>query len=113
MPAFAGRRLLATLVLSLVASAAHAQNPRNETPAKFTPATATFDYVRREVMIPMRDGVKLHTVILVPKNARHAPMLLTRTPYDANATTTYAQSSHANTSLNRRQAKPGRRRRSA
>jgi len=41
MPAFAGRRLLATLVLSLVASAAHAQNPRNETPAKFTPATAT------------------------------------------------------------------------
>jgi predicted acyl esterase len=35
-------------------------------------------------MIPMRDGVKLHTVILVPKGAHGAPILLTRTPYDAN-----------------------------
>ena len=32
----------------------------------------------------MRDGVKLHTVILVPKGAKHAPILLTRTPYNAN-----------------------------
>ena len=39
----------------------------NETPVHFQPATATFDYARRDVMIPMRDGVKLHTVILVPK----------------------------------------------
>jgi uncharacterized protein len=31
----------------------------------------------------MRDGVKLHTVILVPKGAKGAPILLTRTPYDA------------------------------
>ena len=35
-------------------------------------------------MIPMRDGVKLHTVILVPKGAKHAPILLTRTPYNAD-----------------------------
>ena len=35
-------------------------------------------------MIPMRDGVKLHTVILVPKGAKGAPILLTRTPYDAD-----------------------------
>jgi len=48
----------------------------------------------------MRDGVKLHTVILVPKGARRAPILLTRTPYDANATTTYAQSSHLAPALN-------------
>ena len=34
-------------------------------------------------MIPMRDGVKLRTVILIPKGAQHAPMLLTRTPYGA------------------------------
>ena len=39
----------------------------SEIPAKFTPTNDGFDYVRREVMIPMRDGVKLHTVILVPK----------------------------------------------
>ena len=42
-----------------------------------------FDYVERDVMIPMRDGVKLHTVIIVPKGAMRAPMLLTRTPYGA------------------------------
>ena len=35
-------------------------------------------------MIPMRDGVKLHTVIVVPKGARNAPILLTRTPYNAS-----------------------------
>src|SRR2546423_8750434 len=45
-------------------------------------------------MIPMRDGVKLHTVILVPKGARRAPILLTRTPYDATALTSHAPSAH-------------------
>jgi uncharacterized protein len=66
----------------------------SETPAKFTPATATFDYIRRDVMIPMRDGVKLHTVILIPKGAKDAPILLTRTPYDATALTSHEESSH-------------------
>src|SRR6202040_3810804 len=42
-----------------------------------------FDYVKREVMIPMRDGVKLNTVIVIPQGAKGAPMILTRTPYDA------------------------------
>src|SRR5690348_14035078 len=45
-----------------------------------------FDYVKKEVMIPMRDGVKLHTVIIIPKNAHDAPMLLERTPYNALST---------------------------
>ena len=45
-------------------------------------------------MIPMRDGVKLHTVILVPKGAKNAPILLTRTPYNATALTSHADSSH-------------------
>jgi uncharacterized protein len=66
----------------------------SETPAKFQAVTDSFDYARREVMIPMRDGIKLHTVILVPKGAAHAPILLTRTPYDANRLTSHAQSSH-------------------
>lgn len=52
-------------------------------PAKFTPPTEAYDYVKRVEMIPMRDGVKLYTVIVVPKGARNAPILLTRTPYDA------------------------------
>jgi uncharacterized protein len=66
----------------------------SETPAHFTPVTSSFDYTRRDVMIPMRDGVKLHTVILVPKGAKNAPILLTRTPYDANALTSHTHSSH-------------------
>ena len=66
----------------------------SETPSKFTPQTDTFDYVRRDVMIPTRDGVKLHTVILVPKGAKNAPILLTRTPYDASEQTSHAHSPH-------------------
>jgi len=45
-------------------------------------------------MIPMRDGVKLHTVILIPKGAKRAPILLTRTPYDADKLTGHADSAH-------------------
>src|ERR1700730_1883617 len=53
-------------------------------PKSFAPPTSDYDYEKREVMILMRDGVKLHTVIVVPKGARHAPILLTRTPYNAS-----------------------------
>jgi len=78
---------------------ASAQNPPSqslpsETPSSFKPVTDSFDYARREEMIPMRDGVKLHTVILVPRGARNAPILFTRTPYDANVLTGHAQSAH-------------------
>ena len=64
----------------------------DERPAQFTPVTGAFDHVRRDVMIAMRDGVRLHTVILVPKGAKRAPILLTRTPYDATRLTTHAES---------------------
>jgi putative CocE/NonD family hydrolase len=59
----------------------------SEMPATFTPVRASFDYDRREMNIPMRDGVKLHTVILVPKGAKNAGILITRTPYDADGMT--------------------------
>ena len=59
----------------------------NEIPEKFTPKTDSFDYVRREEMIPMRDGVKLKTIILVPKDAQKAPIIITRTPYNASERT--------------------------
>jgi uncharacterized protein len=55
----------------------------SESPAQFTQRVDSFDYSKREVMIPMRDGVKLQTVILIPRGAAHAPILLTRTPYGA------------------------------
>src|SRR5581483_6941623 len=66
----------------------------SETPDKLVSSNYGFDYDRREVMIPMRDGVKLHTVILVPKGAKRAPILLTRTPYNATDLTSHSASSH-------------------
>ncbi|MFP5246003.1 MAG: CocE/NonD family hydrolase, partial [Thermoanaerobaculia bacterium] len=75
-------RTLATLLVLLAVVPVIAQS---EIPLNFAPTNDGFDHVRRTVEIPMRDGVKLHTVILIPKGARHAPMLLTRTPYDADS----------------------------
>ena len=92
---------LTTLILAAVALAAQ-QRPATlptETPSEFKPVTDSFDYTRREVMIPMRDGIKLHTVILVPKGAARAPILLTRTPYDATGLTTHANSTHLASAL--------------
>jgi putative CocE/NonD family hydrolase len=86
--------LLAPVVLA--AQTAPPQYPAlpSETPAKFTASTYGLDYQRRDVMIPMRDGVKLHSVILLPKGVAGAPILLTRTPYNANDLTSHAQSAH-------------------
>ena len=50
----------------------------------YHPAVAEADYVRREAMVPMRDGVKLYTLIVMKKGAAHAPILLERTPYGAD-----------------------------
>jgi uncharacterized protein len=81
-------------------SLTQAQTLPSETPKEFKPTNDGFEYIRRDVMIPMRDGVKLHTVIIVPKGARNAPILLTRTPYDATALTSHANSSHLGPILN-------------
>ncbi len=64
----------------------------SEIPDTFTQVTTSFDYERRDVMIPMRDGVKLHAVIVIPKGARNAPILLTRTPYNASQMASYSAS---------------------
>jgi uncharacterized protein len=74
-------------------------NYPSETPSTFRQPTSGMDYERRETMIRVRDGVKLHTVILVPKGAKNAGILLTRTPYRANMLTTNSQSMHLGTSL--------------
>ena len=66
----------------------------DERPAKFEEPKDIRDFDRRVVDIPMRDGVKLHTVILVPKGAHGAAMLLTRTPYNAEEQTGYGHSPH-------------------
>ncbi|MFN8574262.1 MAG: CocE/NonD family hydrolase [Gemmatimonadaceae bacterium] len=92
---------LALSLVSITAVTLTAQVTKlaTETPEKLKPADPGFDYVRRDEMIPMRDGVKLHTVILIPKGARRAPMLLTRTPYSATATTSYSPTTHMATAL--------------
>jgi putative CocE/NonD family hydrolase len=49
------------------------------------------EYVRSEAMIPMRDGVTLHTVILRPvgsdKSGEPLPFLMQRTPYGVDGAT--------------------------
>src|SRR6201998_4984697 len=80
---------ICVVLASAVATCALAGEPTqdsksvSEIPPNFTPNTDSFDYVRRTEMIPMRDGVKLYTVILIPRGAKHAPILLSRTPYNA------------------------------
>jgi hypothetical protein len=72
----------AAIFASGLASAQQQPSPDlpSDIPAKLKPADQEFDFAKRDVMIPMRDGVKLHTVILLPKGLTHAPLLLTRTP---------------------------------
>jgi uncharacterized protein len=86
--------LALAITFCAVAPSAQQQQLPSEMPAQFKPVTDSFDYTRRDVMIAMRDGVKLHTVILVPKGAKRAPILLTRTPYEANSLTGHAHSAH-------------------
>ncbi|ALK99146.1 glutaryl-7-ACA acylase [Massilia sp. WF1] len=62
--------------------------------ATFSTTVPNADYVKQDVMIPMRDGVKLHTVIVIPKGASHAPIMLTRTPYNAAGRTARMKSPH-------------------
>jgi putative CocE/NonD family hydrolase len=86
----------AAAVLTLVSGPVAAQtDPMTpDIPAKFDLPTAANDYVKRTVMIPMRDGVRLYTVIVMPKGAQDAPILLTRTPYNAKKRATRTQSPH-------------------
>ncbi|MYM81471.1 CocE/NonD family hydrolase [Duganella sp. FT50W] len=83
---------LALAVLASVFLSAHAQQTLpSETPDEFKAPVASFDYIKRTVMIPMRDGVHLNTVIVLPRNAHNAPMLLTRTPYSAEGMTSQSE----------------------
>ena len=76
----------------------------NDIPPSFTPPKQTlyeapkptFDYIKRVEMVPMRDGVKLYTVIVVPKGAKNAPIVLTRTCYNAAARASAARSTAGN-----------------
>jgi putative CocE/NonD family hydrolase len=75
-------------------AAAISTNLPSDTPTTFNPKTDVFDYVKREEMVAMRDGVKLKTFIVMPKDATNAPILLTRTPYNASERVSRANSPH-------------------
>jgi putative CocE/NonD family hydrolase len=75
-------RLLALAVLVPALAGAEPPAPAPADPAAKARADEA-DFEKREVMIPMRDGVRLKTFVLVPKGAQGAPMLLERTPYNA------------------------------
>lgn len=100
MRSIQSRLMPVTALMLALAAQSFSQTLPAETPKDFKPTYDGFEYTRRDVMIPMRDGVKLHTVIIVPKSARKAPILLTRTPYDATALTSHANSSHLGPILN-------------
>jgi putative CocE/NonD family hydrolase len=87
------------LAVAVAAPAFSDQTLPNETPATFSPRVDSFDYTKREVMIPMRDGVKLQTVILIPRGAHRAPILLSRTPYGATSRIAKNASAHLNALL--------------
>src|SRR5438309_753201 len=72
---FRRERCLVTItVLLALGSGGRAQvSPEApDIPAKYEASTSSYDYVKREVMVPMRDGVKLHTVIVISRGASHA-----------------------------------------
>ena len=77
------KKLLAVLFVVSLGASMHGQAPLQ--------APAIPQYVRSEAMIPVRDGVKLHTVILRPvdseKGGSQLPFLMQRTPYGVDETT--------------------------
>ena len=82
--ALAGFALL-TLLTGPLANSQKTSLPADQMAADFKAPERDSDYEKRVVMVPMRDGVKLYTVIVLPKGAKGAPILLTRTPYNAAA----------------------------
>src|SRR4051794_21180941 len=78
-------RLASSLLpLVLIAAAPPAVTPMTpDVVASYNPVLPEADYIKRVAMVPMRDGVKLYTVIVMKKGTANGPILLSRTPYDA------------------------------
>lgn len=89
-------RLLPVVLMLSATVSFRAQTPIStpDIPPTFVAPNNGFDYVKRVEMVPMRDGVKLYTVIVIPKSATHAPILLTRTPYNAEGRAARNESPH-------------------
>src|SRR5258707_5597128 len=69
------RKILAVIIYCLIIVAAKVQYPQDS-------AWIRDNYIKKEVYIPMRDGIKLFTAIYIPKDGTEKhPFLMTRTPY--------------------------------
>lgn len=80
------RYIITFVLLGLVS--VHSSSVWSQTDATETSAveqasqSSEFMYVRRDVMMPMRDGVKLHAQVWRPKDQSTAlPMIMSRSPY--------------------------------
>lgn len=82
---------LSLLVVAAAARAAPQEPALNDVPDQFTPKVFAQSYSERVEMIPMRDGVKLKTLIFLPEGAKGAPLLLQRTPYNASRYEAHAE----------------------
>ncbi len=75
-----GRHLRATVGILLGLSVALSRAGAQE--ARPTPPDLAKLFAKQDVMIPMRDGIKLHTEIYTPKDAKAAlPIFIERSPY--------------------------------
>jgi len=93
-----GMILLAAAALAETKPSSAGYSP-SDVPKQFKAPSVDRDYTRRIEMVRMRDGVKLQTIIDVPKGARNAPILLTRTPYDAKGRATRTSSASLKSTL--------------
>ena len=88
--------LFAGLIITLSLLASFAQEPAPSAPPES-------DFTIREEMIPMRDGVRLYTLIFSPKDpAAPLPVILLRTPYNAEMTAGNRSASSLDTVLGTR-----------
>ena len=90
-------RLAASLLPLFVVAAAPPPAVTPMTPdvvAKYEPVLPEADYIKRVAMVPMRDGTKLYTVIVMKKGTTDGPILLSRTPYDAKGSASRTLSQH-------------------
>ena len=72
-------RLLSAAVTALTVCATTAQSQDS------VPGYVTINYQRHDFLIPMRDGVRLRTIVFTPRDSAVSyPILLTRTPYGAD-----------------------------
>jgi putative CocE/NonD family hydrolase len=77
------QRILASILAATATATATGSAQTSDIPKDFVVRLLPEDFVKRIEMIPMRDGVKLKTYILIRKGAKNAAIILERTPYDA------------------------------